>query len=299
MLRAIIVFAVVVVFLLAQGPQAWSNAKSLLGLDVWDWWQADPVTAPERAKELADKGLREQLISFEDGMESIEYRYGGRPDTQQYVIYAIGVGQITLGKPEPNEDVEKITVTGSRLQDPAKMPDANSMPTSPINGRFNNVLIFDRRVGKFTKLFDKRIAISEFQYGWRTTPEALIVFACDRDTDGDGKLSGADMQDIYIYAFADKRMHKIEAQGLNPLEVMPIPDVDYVVVKARRDRNNDGRTTSGDPYARGERQEPEPVVLLRIDLKTMKASSFIPDDMIENLQRTLDGTVPPPAPEKK
>lgn len=293
MLRRILMFAVLVVFLLAQGPQALSTARSLLGLDRWDWWQADPVTAPERAKELADKGLREQLITFDD-MESIEYRYSARPDTQRYDIYAIGVGQLTLNEPESNKKVEKVTVTGTRITTlPENMPAASTLPTSPISGRFNNVLIFDRRDGKFTKLFDKRLAISEFQYGWRTTPEILVIFANERDTNKDGRLSSVDLQDIYIFTFSDKKMHKIEAAGLTPVELIAIPDVDYIVVKARRDRNKDGRAYAGDTYPK-EDLEPEPTVLVRIDLKTMKASSFVPDDMLENLQRTLDGPKPPP-----
>ncbi|NOT42850.1 MAG: hypothetical protein HOP13_20410 [Alphaproteobacteria bacterium] len=188
--------------------------------------------------------------------------------------------------------VEKVTVTGTRITTlPEDMPDASTLPTTPITGRFNNVLIFDRRDGKFSKLFDKRLAISEFQYGWRTTPEVLVIFANERDTNKDGKLSSVDMQDIYIFTFADKKMHKVDAAGLNPLELMAIPDVDYVVVKARRDRNNDGRAYGGDSYPK-EDLEPEPTVLIRIDLKTMKASSFVPDDMLENLQRTLDGSKP-------
>jgi hypothetical protein len=296
MLRAILVFVVVTVFLLALGPQAWSTAKSLAGFSDWDWWQADPVTAPERAKELAAQGLREQLITF-DEIESIEYRYGARPETQRYDIFAIGVGQITLDKPESNDEVEKVTVTGTRLPDPAKLPDASTLPTSPISGRFNNVLIFDRRDGKFIKLFDRRLAISEFQYGWRTTPEVLVIFANERDTNKDGKLSSVDMQDIYVFTFADKKMHKVEVAGVTPIELMAIPDVDYVVVKARRDRNNDGRAYSGDSYPK-EDLEPEPTVLIRIDLKTMKASSFVPDDMLENLQRTLDGSKLPSTPVK-
>ncbi|NOT40587.1 MAG: hypothetical protein HOP13_08850, partial [Alphaproteobacteria bacterium] len=130
MLRGIVVFVVVIVFLLALGPQAWSTVKSIAGLSDWDWWQADPMTAPERAKELADKGLREQLITFDD-MESIEYRYSARPETQRYDIYAIGVGQITLNEPESNEVVEKVTVTGTRITTlPEDMPDASTLPTT-------------------------------------------------------------------------------------------------------------------------------------------------------------------------
>ena len=294
MLRGIIVVVVVLVFLLAQGPQAWSTAKSLLGIDDWNWWEADPVTSPERAKELADKGLREQLISFEEGMEGVEYRYGARPETQRYNIYAIGVGQITLNEPESNEKVEKVVVTGSRIPDPRKQPDANTLPTSPISGKFNNVLIFDRRDGTFTKLFDKRLAVSSFQYGWRTTPEVLIIFATERDTDKDGALDDDDLQDIYIYTFADKKMHKVDTAGIKPTEILDIPDLDYVVVKARRDRNNDGETVAYNSYSK-QKREPEPAVLVRVDLKTFAASSFVPENMMQDLQKTLDGPKSPAA----
>lgn len=292
MLRGVVVFIVVVVFLLAEGPQALTTAKSWLGLYDWSWRAPDPVTSPERARELADKGLRDQILTFED-LEALEYRHGGRADSQRYDIYAIGVGQLTLNEPESDRRVDKVVVTGSRVSKSEEdLPAASSLPTSPISGRFNNVLIFDRRDGRFTKLFDKRLAVSAFQYGWRTTPEVLIIFANERDTNKDGRLDDDDLQDIYVFTFADKKMHKIDVAGINPQEIVAIPDVDYVVVKALRDRNNDGQTYTNNDYPRKD-LEPEPAVLIRIDLKTMKASSFVPEDILENLQRTLDGSKSP------
>jgi hypothetical protein len=288
MLRGIVIFIVLVVFLLAQGPQAWNTARSWLGFDDWRWWERDAVTAPERAKEFVKKGLREQLISFEEGLTAIEYRTDGRSNTQRYDLYVVGVGQLTLGKPESNEKVEKVVVTGSRIKVlDENRPDANTLPTEPISGQFNNVIVFDRRAGDFTKLFDKRIAVSEFQYGWRTKPEVLIVFATDRDSDKNGRLDDDDLQDVYIFTFADKKLHKIEMESIDPDELINIPDADFVVIKARRDRNKDGRATGRYDRDAG---DPEPSVLIRIDLKTMKASSFLPDTMIEDLQRTLDGS---------
>lgn len=286
MLRGAVIFVVVVVFLLAQGPQAWSTLRSWIGLDGWDWSQRDAVTAPERVEELAEKGLREQVISFDEGMSALEYKYNARPETQRYDIYAIGVGQITLGDPESNARTEKVVVTGSRIPVPPTA-DAGALPTAPITGQFNNILIFDRRAGSFTKLFDKRVAVSEFQYGWRTKTEVLIAFVTESDSDGDGKLGDGDLQDIYVYAFADKKLHKIAAKGIKPEEIMDIPDVDYVVVKARRDRDGDGQ--AGRSYS----SKADPSVLIRIDLKTMAASSFVPEDLIDDLQRTLDGSKPP------
>jgi hypothetical protein len=288
MLRNLIVFLVIVVFLLAQGPQAWNTARSWLGLDDWEWWKRDAVTSPERAKELAAKGLREQLISFDGDFQSLEYKYGARPDTQRYDIYAIGVGQLTLNEPE---EVEKVVVTGSRLPDPRTLPNADTLPTYPISGQFNNVLIFDRRTGIFTKLFDRRLAVSQFQYGWRTKPEVLIIFATQRDSNKNGKLDDADLQDIYVYTFADKQMHKVDVPNINPSEILDIPDADYVVVKAVHDRDGDGTAGRHRPYDK-EEVKPDPTVLLRVDLKTFTASSFVPEDMLRELQATLDGPKP-------
>lgn len=288
MLRNLIVAVLVIVFLLAQAPQAWNTARSWLGLEDWEWWKRDAVMSPERARELAAKGLREQLISFDGDFESLEYRYGARPETQRYDIYAIGVGQLTLNEPE---EVEKVVVTGSRLPDPATLPAADTLPTYPISGQFNNVLIFDRRMGSFTKLFDKRLAISQFQYGWRTKPEVLIIFATERDTDKNGKLDGRDLQDIYVYTFADRQMHKVDVPNIDPNEILDIPDVDYVVVKAAHDRDGDGTAGVYRSYDK-EKGKPDPTILVRIDLKTFTTSSFVPEDMLRDLQTTLDGPEP-------
>ena len=299
MLRGIVIFIVVVVFLLAQGPQAWSTLRSWLGIDSWSWWERNAVTAPERAQELAKNGLREQLISFEEGMSALEYRYGARPDTQRYDIYAIGVGQLTLNDPESDRRTEKVVVTGTRVEALSnELPPVFAVPTQAITGQFNNVLIFDRRDGSFTKLFDKRLAVAEFQYGWRTKSEILVLFAAERDTNENGKIDGSDLKDIYVYTFVDKKLHKIEAKGVDPQEIMDIPDVDYVVVRARRDRDNDGKALSSYDRSKG---APDPSVLIRVDLNTMTASSFVPEDMLKDLQKTLDGkssaaTSPPQKP---
>ena len=296
MLRNLVVFVVVVVLLLAQAPQAVNTVRSLFDSGDWPWWRQDAVTAPERAQELASKGLREQLISFNEGMTGIEYRYNAKPETQHYNIYAIGVGQITLNDPESTK-TEKVTVTGSRLTAPKQS--ADSLPTAPIEGQFNNVLIFDRRTGEITKLFDTRVSISQFQYGWRTNPEVLIIFATDRDSDKNGTLDNGDVHDIYVYTFADRKMHKVATSNINPTEIVDIPDVGFVVVKAVVDHNRDGYVSEYGDYGNGrQKKEPEPRTLLRVDLKTFAASPFVSGAMQDELQAILDGPKPVGQPDK-
>lgn len=227
-------------------------------------------------------------------MSALESKYGAQPNTQRYDIYAIGVGQITLNEPESDARTENVVLTGARSSEELLnvLPPLNALPPLPVSGQFNNVLIFDRRDGTFTKLFDKRLSVSEFQYGWSTKPEVLIIFATERDTDLNGKLDGADLQDIYVFTFADKKLHKVDAAGIDPVEIMDIPDVDYVVVRARRDRDGDGQTLASNAHDKPKRKA-DPSVLIRIDLKTFAASSFVPEDMLQDLQKTLDGPKSP------
>jgi hypothetical protein len=284
MLRNIAVAAIVIVFLLAQGPQAWSTVRSWIGLNDWAPSKPDAVTAPERAQELAAKGLREQLISFGEGMVPLQFNDRANPRGQRYDVYVIGVGQLSLDEPE------KVTVTGSRIPTwPGDLPDVDTVPTYPLTGQFNNVIIFDRRTGELTKLFDKRLAISQFQYGWRTKPEVLVIFATERDTNKDAKLDDNDLHDIYIYTFADRQMHKIDIKSIRPMELMDIPDADYIVVKALVDLDEDGKALE----YRQDDENAEPVTLIRVDLKTFAATPFIPDPMQTDLQKTLDGPKPP------
>jgi hypothetical protein len=291
MVRSVAIGIVLLILALAEAPQAYNTLRTWTGGDEWSvWWSRNAVTSPERARELAAKGLREQLISFSEGMTSIEYRPRARPETQHFDIFAIGVGQITLSDPEDTSKVEKVTVTGSRAPDPRDLPSADALPTYPLVGQFNNILLFDRRTKIMSKLFDQRLSISAFQYGWRTTPEVLIIFATDKDSNHDGKIDDNDMHDVYVYVFADHKMHKIEMPNASPKEIMDVPDADYLVVKAIVDHNKDGATSEYATY--GQSQE-DPATLIRIDLKTFTAAPFVAPDMLKDLQNTLDGPKPP------
>jgi hypothetical protein len=281
-MRTLLIFVIAVVLVLAQGEDALRAVQRWTG--IYDYRQiVSPVTSTERATTLAKKGMREQIISF-DEMRNIKASYGQAAADND--LFAIGVGQITLNEPESR--AERVVILGARrrVEDAGEAYRATDWPPAPAYGNFNNILLFDRKANKISKIFDSRISIFQFRYGWRTTPEVLIIFASDADTNANGVLDAWDKSAVYIYTLADRALHKIElpasveAQGL-----VEIPDADYLVMRCYVERKSLKKPKSGETE---EEQDLRPQTFLRIDLKTFKATPFVPPEMAAELQNTLD-----------
>jgi hypothetical protein len=279
-----------IVFLISTGPSAYRTVVSWVTLEE-ESKRDDEVTSPERARELAAKGQREQLISFREALREIS--------AGPFDLYAIGVGQVTLKDPEDIPDAT-VTVQGSRQQSkdltttaPITVVSRSDCDTYPISGRFNNILLFDKRKDTFLTVFDKRVAISAFLPGCRTTRPVIWIRAVEKDTDGDGRLDWNDDEVFYVYALDNRSLHRVPLPHMRIEEVWTVPDVGYLLVKCRVDRNQDGEFDRG--Y--GDEEE-EPTTIMRIDLKTFATTPFVPAPVVSNLQRILEGRAqegaPPP-----
>lgn len=274
-----------IVFLISAGPSAYRTVAGWIeGVDAWRR-DDDKVTSPERAKELVAKGQREQLISFRDPLREI--------NVAQFDLYALGVGQVTLKDPEDIPD-HKVTVSGASTprkeftsNSPVAVVSGPDCASYPISGRFNNIVLFDKKKELFLTVFDKRVSISSFLGACRTTRPVIWIRAVEEDTDGDGKLDGNDIEALYIYALDDRSLHRVALPHLEVEEIWTVPDVNYLLVKCRVDRNKDGEFDRG--Y--GDEEE-EPTTIMRIDLKTFEARPFVPADVASNLQRILEGRAP-------
>lgn len=290
MFRKLVIFAFVVVVLLAQLPQAIGTIRSWFRQAGDSWLQQDAVTSTERAKELAAKGLRGQLVSFGDGMESLYKDETTRSLDERYDLYAIPVGQISL---DSAEAIEKVVVTGTSSRFRPENVEGSRYAAAPpyaTSGKYSNILLFDLKTGKFQKLFDGRVSISQYQRGWNTKPEILVVFAADRDSDANGTMDDNDLHDVYILTLSDKVLHKVANMSTNPSELINVPNVDYIIVKAKIDHDRDGHAPQFGygPYDDNGQQNPEPDMLFRIDLKTFIATPFVPEPLVQELQKTLD-----------
>src|SRR5262249_38193299 len=130
------------------------------------------------------------------------------------------------------------TVESQQIKEAAELEASRPYP---VYGDFNNILIFNRKENSFTTIFNQRIAISEFQMGWRTAQDMLIITASDADSDHNGELGYGDLRSIFIYTFADKQMHQISTPGMSAGDVIDIPNADYLIIRYDVDRNHDGK----------------------------------------------------------
>lgn len=245
------------------------------------------INSVERAAELARAGKREQVITFSTGMTPV-----GETKTTDASLYVIGVGQYTLGEPEQIE-VSRYSPQGSYRGFNGGLLDGryrdDFVSNKSLIGPFNNLLIFDKRMGSTEKVFNTRISISQVTIADLTNPPVLAIFAASADSNRDGLVDDDDLQDLYIYATADHILHKVAALDASPESVIDIPGVNYLVIQAAADKNRDGKITSrtdGDV-------EIEPRFLYRVDLHTFEAVPLLPAELVKTLQKTIDGTTAP------
>jgi hypothetical protein len=263
--------AIAVAFPVVEGWR-WLSARN-------DWYGRDAVTAPSRAADLARRGLIEQIVTFRSLPEGIRVD----AQTKEFDLYAIGVGQTTL----PSDKIKPVKMfldSGFPSMLPAGS-DVRYASSSPVTGRFSNVLLLEPKTGALTKVFSSRVGVSSFQFVSGPGVEVLIALATERDTDKDGKLSDADAQSLYMFSLKDRMLRRVAGLTGNPVAVGIVAGQPYVVVRAIQDDNQDGLFGEED-YE----QAPDSSRLFRVDLLTYASSPLVPADMMDQLQRTLDAS---------
>lgn len=240
-------------------------------------WRAnnDTVFAPERASDLAKKGLIQQVVSLRE----VPIGLRKDPKTDSYDLYAIGVGQTTLEEPQR---------TMGLLSDTAPKSNFAYADTEPVVGNYNNVLIYDPKSASSTMVFSSRVAVLSFRYAAGPGFETLVVFATGRDTDKDGRLSEWDEADVYLYAIPSRTLSKVTGLEGTPTEVETFAQQPYIVVRTVHDENRDGHFVQ---FAHKD-APPDPSLLFRVDIATATATPLVPAETIVEMQRLLSGGAP-------
>jgi hypothetical protein len=130
-------------------------------------------------------------------------------------------------------------------------------------------------------LFQERIAISYFQFGWKTNANVLILFGIAADTNKNGILEPDDQQNVFFYFLDEDRLARVDVPQGYPVGIANIPDPDHLVITAWLDRDKNGKRD----------WEREPLTLYRINLKTLEIKPYFPQEMMDRFQRLLDGPI--------
>jgi hypothetical protein len=249
------------------------------------------ISAPERAAELAAQGKREQVITFNSGLVALQETTTAN-NAPPANLFAIGVGQVSLGEPQPIGQSSGSSfgrlgraygTVGSSMVDKGNVT---------IFGPFNNLLIYDKRSGALTKVFDTRVSVTNFRWISRVSPRVIAIIATSDDSNRDGKLTYDDLQQLFLYAIDDRQLRRVSGLNASVDDVANIDEVSYLVVEASVDTDKNGKIARG---TYGSDVVPEPSALFRVDLKTFAATPLIDKALLDELQETLQGTRPAPA----
>lgn len=277
--RTIAIIYVAVALSPLIGVAVYESWRFVTGAQQEDPWRRDSVTAPERAEELARRGVMEQIITFRG--EPVGLRKN--PKTDLFDLYAIGVGQTTLPDERP---------TGGSVHNligPAPSPNKLRYASSfAIAGQFNNIVLLETQSGALTTVFSNRLGVSSFKYIVGPTFEVLIVLATENDSNKDGRLNDFDLREAYVYSIKDRSLHKLLGLTGSPVDVIDMPGQRYALLRVIRDGDRDGTV---DEYA-FDRGIPEPATFVRIDLETYETAPLLPDAMLDQLQQTLEARKP-------
>jgi hypothetical protein len=219
------------------------------------------ITAGQ-VEELKKQKLRQQLFSYD---------FPRLIDTINQ-IYIIPITNILLEKPEgiPQEQAGLLSIqSGLRIK---------TYSRKAFYGSFINLLIFENKENKFTKMCETRLIADDMSVEY-FQDQILIVFkGADNDTDNDGYITLNDFKSLYIFSVQDKKLRKI-SQANCALESWEfISNSKDMIIRFGYDRNKDSKFDN----------ENEPYVLMKYNFLENKLINLVPPEIDLELQKIID-----------
>lgn len=231
-----------------------------VAFEVWSRARYDTpepqIMAEEEAKKLAADSIRRQVISF-NRAELI--------DSAQ-LFYLIPVGQAQL-----NED-ELLGLT-NRYESHYGDSKSYIVPT------YNNILFYNAAAKITYPLFKKRVSVNDYGTYYLSNQVIAYFSVSDVDSNRDGFMSDGDLQKLYIFLPESQRLIEIESGAKTYYSLHRLGETNDFVAKYGLDRNKNGQFDSAT----------EPYVFYRLNIQEGNLTDIIPDTLIEQLQRRLDG----------
>ena len=225
----------------------------------------DPgILSEEKIEELQKENKREQVISYElprlvDSLNS---------------IYAIPVSYTNLNEEENIDGILNAMASSDSYSKTDKRY------SSVFFGTFNNIVLFDAEEGTSNRLFNHRANFDKIDTQYFENDIIMLIQTSDKDTYRDGVINMRDLQNLYIYSFANKKLKEIKMEGHTVYNYNFLNETKDLLIQFGVDRNKDGQYND---YK-------EPAIVKRYLFEKSKLIDLVDPKTNSELQKMLEGT---------
>ena len=199
--------------------------------------------------------IRTQVITFHDPIQL---------DTAK-AVFIIPVGQVNL------EQNEKIGLVGSGSF-------SSSYRFDSYYGLYNNFILFEHESKQRTKIFDGKVALTNWANIKVGDNELLLFKGVSEDFNKDGLINLADFQSLYAFYISDKKLIKYSFEGKTVLSFELMNKTNLIAIRLGIDQNGN--------YSFDSSTEPQEILILNLDNRTV--GNLIPPNMTNEIQQIMD-----------
>jgi len=217
-----------------------------------------------------ENGLRTQNVNetSEENKEiirtqEVSFNAPYQLDTAQ-AKYLIAVGQVNL------KESERISMGSGR---------SNKFSYYTNYGLFNNFIYFDYEKGLNKKLFDEKVAITQWAFLQKDSIEVLLFKGTSTDDNSDNQMNGDDYQTLFAYYLSDEKLKRYDFSHKTVLDFSHMQKTDLVAIELGVDKDQN--------YAFESSKEPQEITTLNISTRQIQA--IVAQEVKNEIQSIVDG----------
>lgn len=144
-------------------------------------------------------------------------------------------------------------------------------------GIFNNFILYEHATNTQTKIFENKVALTEWTYEKVYGLRALLFTGTEVDHDKNYKLDEEDYQSLYVFYMDSKELKEYRLENKTVLDYKMMLKTDLIYVEVGVDRNKDLHFNSSK----------EPTEIYVLNLKTKEFRPLVSDATVKELHNTL------------
>lgn len=146
-------------------------------------------------------------------------------------------------------------------------------------GLYNNFIYFDYEKGLSKKLFDEKVAITEWAFLQKDSVEVLLFKGTTTDDNSDNQMDSNDYQSLFAYYLSDKVLNRYDFENKTVLNFRLLQKTNLVSIELGVDKDQNFSFESS--------KEPQEINTLNISTRQIQA--IVSQEVKNEIQRIIDG----------